>query len=281
MDSPPAPGTPISEAEALQRLRQQEDASQRYYAAWWLGRMRSTHPDTIPLLLEALTAALAAADGDPDRLFVARNATRALGKLKAGEALGALQQALDHDDHGLRESAARSLGELGNPEALPRLMARLERPGAAEPDGGGLRLQEPCEALIEALGELGAHQAHDQPDAALVALLEGFQNHARPVIRSASARALLQITGDGRWAEPMLALLGASQLQVRRAALMDLGACGWRPAGDALAGCLAENSLKLIALRGLVERPLGHDPALAVDLGPEERRLLTLMDALL
>jgi phycocyanobilin lyase alpha subunit len=277
MDSPSAPGTPISEAEALQRLRQQEDASQRYYAAWWLGRMRSTHPDTVPLLLEALTEALAAANGDPDRLFVARNATRALGKLRAGEALSALQQALDHDDHGLRESAARSLGELGNPAALPRLMARLERPGAADPDGGGLRLQEPCEALIEALGELGARR----PDAALVSLLQTFQNHPRPVIRSASARALLQITGDDRWAGPMLELLGAGQLQVRRAALMDLGACGWRPAADALAGCLAENSLKLIALRGLVERPLGHDPAQSVDLGPEERRLLTLMDALL
>ena len=79
----------------------------------------------------------------------------------------------------------------------------------------------------------------------------------------------------------MLALLGAGQLQVRRAALMDLGACGWRPAAEALAGCLAENSLKLIALRGLVERPLGHDPVQPVDLGPEERRLLTLMDALL
>ena len=277
MDSPSAPGTPISEAEALQRLRQQEDASQRYYAAWWLGRMRSTHPDTVPLLLEALIDALAAASGDPDRLFVARNATRALGKLRAGEALAALQQALDHDDHGLRESAARSLGELGNPAALPRLMARLERPGAADPDGGGLRLQEPCEALIEALGELGARQ----PDDALVTLLQTFQNHPRPVIRSASARALLQITGDDRWAEPMLALLGAGQLQVRRAALMDLGACGWRPAAEALAGCLAENSLKLIALRGLVERPLGHDPVQPVDLGPEERRLLTLMDALL
>lgn len=277
MDSPSAPGTPISEAEALRRLRQQDDASQRYYAAWWLGRMRSTHPDTVPLLLGALTDALAAADGDPDRLFVARNATRALGKLRAVDALPALQRALDHGDHGLRESAARSLGELGDPAAVPHLMARLQRPGAADPEGGGLRLQEPCEALIEALGELGAQR----PEPALVALLQTFQEHPRPVIRSASARALLQITADARWAAPMLDLLGSGQLQVRRAALMDLGACGWRPAAEALAGCLAENSLKLIALRGLVERPLGHDPAQSVDLGPEERRLLTLMDALL
>jgi phycocyanobilin lyase alpha subunit len=34
---------------------------------------------------------------------------------------------------------------------------------------------------------------------------------------------------------------------------MDLGAAGWRPALEPIAATLAENSLKLIALRGLVE----------------------------
>jgi phycocyanobilin lyase alpha subunit len=48
-------------------------------------------------------------------------------------------------------------------------------------------------------------------------------------------------------------LLQHQQLQVRRAALMDLGAAGWRPALEPIAATLAENSLKLIALRGLVE----------------------------
>ena len=53
MAAPPraAPaGEPISEAEALARLRQCADPSQQYYAAWWVGRMRCGHPDTIPLL---------------------------------------------------------------------------------------------------------------------------------------------------------------------------------------------------------------------------------------
>jgi phycocyanobilin lyase alpha subunit len=36
---------------------------------------------------------------------------------------------------------------------------------------------------------------------------------------------------------------------------MDLGAAGWRPALEPIAATLAENSLKLIALRGLVEQP--------------------------
>jgi phycocyanobilin lyase alpha subunit len=40
---------------------------------------------------------------------------------------------------------------------------------------------------------------------------------------------------------------------------MDLGAVGWRPALGPIVRTLAENSLKLIALRGLVEQGDGHD----------------------
>ena len=67
-------------------------------------------------------------------------------------------------------------------------------------------------------------------------------------------------------------LLDHPQLQVRRAALMDLGAAGWRPGFQAIAATLAENSLKLMALRGLVEQGNGD---------PGDEALLACMDALL
>ena len=47
-------GEPITEAEALRRLRLTNDPSAQYYAAWWLGRNRSVHPDAVPLLRLAL-----------------------------------------------------------------------------------------------------------------------------------------------------------------------------------------------------------------------------------
>jgi hypothetical protein len=73
---------------------------------------------------------------------------------------------------------------------------------------------------------------------------------------------LLQLSGDPRWGQLLLELLRHPQLQVRRAALMDLGAVGWRPALEPIRGTLAENSLKLIALRGLAERqPVSRQPA--------------------
>jgi phycocyanobilin lyase alpha subunit len=264
-----AAGEPITEAEALQRLRQSHDLSQQYYAAWWLGRMRSQHPEAVPLLQAALRRRQPreASSGVEDNA-VARNAARALGKLAAATAVPDLLAVLEDEDDGLREAAARALGELRAEEAVVPICSRLASGpcGAGAPLPGTPRLREPCEALIEALGEIG------QASAEVIGVIEPFAGHERPLIRSACARALFQLTGDPRWGATLLELLDHSQLQVRRAALMDLGAVAWRPALEPIRRTLAENSLKLIALRGLVENGQGE---------PGTETLLAAMDELL
>lgn len=261
-------GEPITEAEAHRRLRC-DDPSLKYYAAWWLGKMRSQHPDTVPLLLKALQLRQprevgAGVEGNA----VARNAARALGKVGDGRVVPELLAALADEDDGLREAAARALGELKAKAAVQplceRLASGLEGAGACRPNSP--KLQEPCEALIEALGDIGLAEE------AVMATIHPFLEHDRPLIRSATARALLQLTGDPSWGEHLLTLLQHPQLQVRRAALMDLGAVGWRGALDPIRRTHAENSLKLIALRGLVERGRGE---------PSTEALLEAMDDLL
>jgi len=280
----PGNGDPISEEEALRRLRLSDDPSAQYYAAWWLGRNRSSHPDAVPLLQEALRLRRPRDPGaGVEENAVARNAARALGKLgaPAQAAIPDLLATLQDDDHGLREAAARALGELRASEAVEPLRQRLASgpavAGAQQP--GTPRLQEPCEALLEALGEIGDGRQE------VVAVIEPFVQHERPLIRSAACRALLQLTGDARWGDQLVALLQHQQLQVRRAALMDLGAAGWRQALEPIAATLAENSLKLIALRGLVEQSSTASPettapsALTPD--PATVAVLDAMDALL
>jgi phycocyanobilin lyase alpha subunit len=268
-DSPlTSAGEPITEAEAHRRLRS-DDPSLQYYAAWWLGKMRSHHPDTVPLLLQALQLRQPRELGaGVECNAVARNAARALGKLGDQRVVPELIAALADEDDGLREAAARALGELGALAAVSalseRLASGLEGAGACRPNSP--KLQEPCEALIEALGDIGVASEH------VLATIQPFIHHDRPLIRSAAARALLQLTGDPSWGLHLLSLLAHPQLQVRRAALMDLGAVGWREALDSIRGTHAENSLKLIALRGLVERGRGE---------PSTEALLEAMDELL
>jgi phycocyanobilin lyase alpha subunit len=233
--------------------------------------MRSQHPEAVPLLQGALRLRRPRDTGaGVEENAVARNAARALGKL-APAALYAIPDLLDtleDPDDGLREAAARALGELQAPEAVPALCRRLSS-GPAVAGGqrsDSPRLVEPCEALLEALGDIGVATAE------VLAVVEPFTTHSRPIIRSAAARTLLQLSGDPRWSGVLVELLDHPQLQVRRAALMDLGAAGWRPALEPIGRTLAENSLKLMALRGLVEQGKG-DPGI-----PE---LLACMDSLL
>ena len=279
----PGNGDPISEEEALRRLRLSDDPSAQYYAAWWLGRNRSSHPDAVPLLQEALRLRRPRDPGaGVEENAVARNAARALGKLGSSAlvAIPDLLATLQDDDHGLREAAARALGDLRAREAVEPLRQRLASgpavAGAQQP--GTPRLQEPCEALLEALGEIGDGRQE------VVAVIEPFVQHERPLIRSAACRALLQLTGDARWGDQLVVLLQHQQLQVRRAALMDLGAAGWRQALEPIAATLAENSLKLIALRGLVEQaPSGAESTAPSALTPDPATVAVLdaMDALL
>ncbi|CAK6693334.1 HEAT repeat domain-containing protein [Synechococcus sp. CBW1107] len=275
IEPPPSAGAPIDEAEALRRLRQSEDQSAQYYAAWWLGRMRSQNPEAITLLCQALGQRQPRqAEAGVEHNAVARNAARALGKLGQADAIPHLLQALNDSDDGLREAAARSLGELRATEAVTVLCTRLASGPAVAgaPQPGSSRLQEPCEAMLEALGEIGMSEPR------VLAVIESFKAHERPLIRSAACRALLQLTQDSHWGEQLLTLLEHPQLQVRRAALMDLGAAGWRPALEPIRRTLAENSLKLMALRGLVENPAGVHPT---RLDEDTTALLAVMDDLL
>ena len=66
------------------------------------------------------------------------------------------------------------------------------------------------------------------------------------------------------------------ELQLRRSALMDLGATGYPPAAPAIANTLAENSLKLVALKELLENYLKTNSS-----GENISEILTLMDSLL
>ncbi len=62
---------------------------------------------------------------------------------------------------------------------------------------------------------------------------------------------------------------------------MDLGAIGYISAGSAIAETLAENSMKLIALKGLLEEEINQNGNQSWELTQESIKVMELMDSLL
>ncbi len=267
--------------QAIANLQQTEDPDLRYYAAWWLGRFRVDLPEVIDLLIAALS------DEDnrsPDGGYpLRRNAARALGKLGDRKAVPPLLLCLDCEDYYVRGAASESLGELGDLSAVRPLMALLNGGvEAATMLPGKPHLCQPYDLILEALGSLRATEA--------VPLIEPFLEHFMEKVQYAAARSLYQLTGQAQYGERLVQALEAPDLQLRRAALMDIGAVGYMPGATAIAKTLAENSLKLIAMKGLLETHLTQigtnptrdgQPQGAIALSEADIRAMDLMDSLL
>jgi phycocyanobilin lyase alpha subunit len=265
--------SPLTVEQAIANL-QGEDLGLRVYAAWWLGRFRVNNPEAVGILISALFDEddRTNAGGYPLR----RNAARALGKLGDNRAVPVLIRALECSDFYVREAAAQSLEMLGNLSCIPRLVELLndQVPGtlpAPEPP----HLVQPFEAILEALGTLGAIDA--VPD------ILPFLEHAVPRIQYAAARAMYQLTPNpkvaSQYGDRLVQALANSDLQLRRTVLADLGAIGYLPAAEAIAQTLAENSLKLISLKGLLEKQLLYTTP--PDLSDGAIKVIALMDNLL
>jgi phycocyanobilin lyase alpha subunit len=262
-------GEPLTVEQALANLSH-PDLSLRYYAAWWLGKFATGEPRVVDALIAAL-------DDEADRTELGgyplrRNAARSLGRLADPRAIPALIRCLDCSDFYVREAAAQSVGMLGDPTCIPVLMKLLEGGVAASQlVPGRPHLAQPSEAAMEALEALRATEA--------IPLIQPFLEHPVERVKHAAARALYVLTQEAVYGERLAQALVGSDLKLRRTLLLDLGASGYLPAAEAIAQAGVENSFKMIALKSLLENHLKQQSS--VSLSPEAQQVMTLMDALL
>lgn len=256
--------------KAIANLKQRDDLGARYYAAWWLGKFRIKDPEAIATLIMALEDEQ---DRAPDGGYpLRRNAARALGKLGDKQAVPSLIRCLVFPDYYVREAAAQALEMLDDKRSISALAKLLDGGVAAAVFVPGKpHLIQPYEAVIEALGTLNATET--------MPLIEPFIHHPVDKVKYAAARAMYQLSREARYGEILVRALEGDDLQLRRSALMDLGAIGYVPAGKAIAETLAENSMKLIALKGLLTTELPAD--LQQDLSEDSIKIMDLMDSLL
>jgi HEAT repeat protein len=167
-------------------------------------------------------------------------AAKALGEIGGGDALEPLLAALEDEVSAVRGEAAQALGHIGDPRAIDRLTAAL----------GDTDVRK---SAAEALEQLGAPSVE-----ALVGRLEDEDPEARTIAEETLGRI-----GDDRAVQPLIARLGDDVVSVRRAAADALGAIGNRDAVEPLIDALEQD---VVSVREEAVQALGNlgDP-LAVD----------------
>lgn len=262
-------GEPLTIVQAIEHLTV-EDLGLRAYAAWWLGKFRVKDPAAVAGLIDALKDE---ADRTPEGGYpLRRNAARALGKLGDILAVPALIECLSCSDFYVREAAVQGLEVLADSRCIPHLievLAVVVRDEQLLPQGQDF--SQPYDSILEALGTLGVTAA--------VPLIQPFLTHPIPRIQFAGLRAMYQLTQDTAYGDRLILALSNSDLQVRRALVADLGAIGYLAAAVPITQAHAENSLKLIALKGILENQITLSPSDRLSDGAVQ--VMELMDSLL
>ncbi|MEH2436871.1 MAG: HEAT repeat domain-containing protein [Nostoc sp.] len=263
-----ADGGSLTVEQAIANL-ESADLGLRFYAAWWLGKFRISEPAAVTALIKALEDE---ADRTPEGGYpLRRNAARALGKLGDRQAVSPLIGCLNCSDFYVREAAAQSLEMLGDPVCIPALIKLLVVGLQGEQLISQPDLSQPYDAILEALGTLKATE--------FAPLVKAFLEHPIELVQYSAARAMYQLTQEPVYGERLVQALAGEKLQLRRSVLADLGAIGYLPAADAIAQTLAENSLKLISLKGLLEHQVNHITPSTFSEGAI--KVINLMDSLL
>jgi phycocyanobilin lyase subunit alpha len=112
-----------------------------------------------------------------------------------------------------------------------------------------------------------------------VPLIQPFLEHPIPRIQYAGLRAMYQLTQDTVYGDRLIQSLSNGDLQLRRTLLADLGAIGYLPAAVPISQTHAENSLKLISLKGILEAQIMLSPFDRLSDGAVQ--VMQLMDELL
>jgi HEAT repeat protein len=241
-----SPSEPVLSAASAIAALAGDDNQTRYYAAWWLGKHQVQ--EACGDLCHALQDERYRTEqgGYPLR----RQAARALGLLKNPQAIPALRDSLSCPDLRFREAVIQSLAILGDRAIVPQLMEFLTSD-----------TEQPYEVVIEALGTLQAKEAFS--------LVAPFLHHSSERVQCAAARYAYLITQEAQYIERIIKNLSHENMYLRWAAAFDLGAIGHQASAQAIIHANLGSSLKLLNLKHILETIL-NDRAMQEDIPTDE-----------
>ena len=216
---------------ALDVIKKSDDTALKYHAIWWLGKNKAT---------EALTVLCEVLNQDNDQTDLGgyplrRQAARSLGMIANPQAVPSLIQSLDSTDLRLQEAAILALRSINDSRAAPSLIAYLK--AASSP--------KPMEVLIEALAAFEIWEVED--------LISPYLNDSSKRIQGAAGVYFYRMTKDKQYLKIIINNLSDQNAFLRQSAAFDIAQCHDTNLGETIATAELPNNVKMAALKQILE----------------------------
>ena len=221
---------------ALDVIETSDDTALKYHAIWWLGKNKA--PEALTVLCQVLNEDSNQTDlgGYPLR----RQAARSLGMISNPQAVPSLIQSLHSTDLRLQEAAILALRSINDSRAAPSLIAYLK--AASSP--------KPMEVLIEALAAFEIWEVEN--------LIRPYLNDSSERIRGAAGVYFYRMTKDKQYLKIIINNLSDQNPFLRQSAAFDMAQCHDASLDERITAAKLPNNVKMAALKQILETYIGE-----------------------
>ena len=220
-----------SSRTALDIVKKSDDAALKYHAIWWLGKNKVQAAQKI--LCKVL-------DEDHDRTELGgyplrRQAARSLGMLANPQAVPSLIQSLNSTDLRLQEASILALRSINDSRAAPNLIAFLKAPASSKP----------MEVLIEALAAFEIWEVEN--------LIRPYLHDSSKRIQAAAGVYFYRMTKDQEYLKSIINNLSDQNAFLRQSAAFDLAQCHDASLDERIMTAKLPNNVKMAVLKQILE----------------------------
>lgn len=216
---------------AIDVIKNSNDLALKYHAIWWLGKNKEQ--EALEVLCQVLNQ-----DSDQTELGgypLRRQAARSLGMIANPQAVPSLILSLSSTDLRLQEAAILALRSINDRRAVPSLIAYLQETSSPKP----------MEVLIEALAAFEIWEVEDA--------IRKYLNDSSKRIQGAAAVYFYRMTKELQYLPILNNNLSDENAFVRQSAAFDIAQCGDANLSEAITSAKLPNNVKMAGLKQILE----------------------------
>ena len=224
-----------SACAAIKVIENSDDLALKYHAIWWLGKNKEQKALTTLCQVLNEDSGQTELGGYPLR----RQAARSLGMIANPEAIPSLIKSLKSTDLRLQEAAILALRSINDRRTIPSLVAYLQDKSCSKP----------MEVLIEALAAFEIWEVADE--------VREYLDDSSKRIQGAAGMYFYRMTKNSHYLSIILSNLSDKNAFLRQSAAFDIAQCHDTNLSKTIRKANLPNNVKMAALKQILESHIG------------------------